>query len=82
MAEPTQLIYTDNPGPVPAEFKLPPSLDLVIQSIVARWNGAGAAGPFLPCLSVYSSDDRLVGRFHPGRTIAVGDTGVVTYAPF
>lgn len=82
MPEPTQLIYTDNPGAIPATFQLPPTLDLVIQSIVVRWNGAGAAGSFLPCLSVYSQDDRLVGRFHPGPTLAVADTGVVTYAPF
>lgn len=82
MAEPTQLVYTDNPGDAPATFRLPPTLDLVVSSIVARWNGAGAAGPFLPCLSVYSQDDRLVGRFHPETQLAVGDTGVVTYAPF
>lgn len=82
MPEPTQLVYTDDPGPAPAEYRLPPTLDLALSSIVARWNGAGAAAAFLPCLSVYSQDGRLVGRFHPNTQMAVGDTGVVTYAPF
>lgn len=82
MAQQTQQIYTDNPGGIPATFALPPGLDLVIQSIVARWNGAAAAGSFKPCLSVYSQDDRLVGRFFPNTDLDTGDTAVVTYAPF
>lgn len=82
MAEPVSLVYTDNPGAIPATYVIPPGLELVIQSILARWNGAAAAGAFLPCLSVYSQDDRLMGRFHPERTLQVGDTAVVTYAPF
>jgi hypothetical protein len=82
VAEKTQLIYTDNPGAIPATFPLPAGLDLVLQSVVARWNGAGAAAAFKPCLSVYTQDDRLVGRFFPATEPAVGDTAVVTYAPF
>lgn len=82
MAQRTQLIFTDNPGALPASYSVPPSLDLVIQSIVARFNGAAAAGAFLPCLAVYSQDGHLMGRFHPNTELAVGDTAVVTYAPF
>lgn len=76
------LIYTDNPGAAPATFVLPAGLDLVLQSVVARWDGAAAAGTFKPCLSAYSQDGRLMGRFFPPSDLAVGDTGVVTYAPF
>jgi len=82
VAQRTQLIFTDNPGSVPASYTVPAGLDLVLQSIVARWNGTGAAGAFLPCLSAYSQDGKLVGRFHPNTQLAAGDTGVVTYAPF
>jgi hypothetical protein len=82
VAQRTQLIYSDNPGGLPAEYVVPPSLDLVIQSIVARFNGATAAGALLPCLAVYSQEGHLVGRFHPNTELAVGDTAVVTYAPF
>lgn len=82
MPLPTQLIYTDNPGAVPASFRLPAGLDLALQSIVARWDGSGAGGSFKPCLSAYSQDGRLMGRFFPETDLAAGDTGVVTYAPF
>lgn len=83
MAEPkTQLIFSDNPGGLPATYVIPPGLELVIESIVARFNGAAAAGAFLPCLGVYSQDDKLVGRFHPGQALQIADTAVVTYAPF
>lgn len=82
MAQPTQLVYSDSPGAVPASYTVPPSLDLVLQSVVVRWNGTGAAGAFLPVLAVYSQDGKLVGRFHPGTQLEAGDTGVVTYAPF
>jgi hypothetical protein len=78
----SQLIYSDAPGSLPAEYKVPPGLDLVAQSIVARFNGASASGAFLPVLSVYSQDGRRVGTFHPNVELAVGDTAVVTYAPF
>lgn len=78
----TQLEYTDNPGALPASYTVPPGMQLVVQSIVARFDGAAASGSFLPVLSVYSQDGRLVGRFHPRATLAVGDTAIVTYAPF
>ena len=80
--EGTQLIYTDNPGSLLAEYVVPPGMRLVVQSIAARFNGTAAASGFLPSLSVYSQEGRLVGRFHPRTTVAVGDTAIVTYAPF
>lgn len=82
MAERTQLIYTDNPGSVPARYNVPAGLELVLASVVARFDGAAASGAFLPCLSLYSQDDRLMGRFFPETELAVGDEAVVTYAPF
>ncbi len=78
----TQLVYTDQPGPLPALYRVPANLELVLQSIVARFDGAAAASSFLPCLAVYSQDGRLMGRFHPGTELQIGDTGFVTYAPF
>jgi len=78
----TSPIYTDNPGALPAQYIIPGTLELVVQAIVARFNGAAAAGSFLPCLSVYTQDGRLVARVRPDQELAVGDTGVVTFAPF
>lgn len=82
MPVPPQLIYADNPGSVPASYQLPPGLDLILQSVVARIDGTSAASTFVVCLSIYSQDGKLIGRFRPSQTFAVGDTGVVTFAPF
>lgn len=82
MARAVQLIYEDVPGTLPAEYVVPAGAGLTLQSIVAKFNGAGAAGTFLPCLSVFSQDGRLMGRFHDDEWCAAGDTAVVTYAPF
>ncbi len=82
MAQPTQPIYTDNPGALPAEYVLPAGLDLDLQSIVARIDGAGAAGSFRPAIDVLTQDGRLVYRVPADTTYAPGDTGVVTWSPF
>jgi hypothetical protein len=78
----TALQFTDNPGDLPAQYVVPPSMDLQLQSVVARFNGSGAGAAFWPCLSVFTSDDHLVGRFRPSTQMEAGDSGVVTYAPF
>ncbi len=82
MAEAGELIYTDNPGAIPATYVIPGTTTIRLSSVVARFNAAAAAGAFWPCLSVYSQDGRLVGRFRPETQLAIGDTGVVTFAPF
>lgn len=77
-----QPIYTDNPGGIPAEYPIPGGMALRLSSVVARFNGAGASGTFHPCLSLYTNDNRLLGRWHPNKPLAVGDTAVVSYGPF
>jgi hypothetical protein len=78
----TTPIYTDNPGALPAQYVIPGTLELVLQSIVARFNGAAAASSFLPTVSIYTQDGRLVSRVRTDTLFAVGDTGVVTFGPF
>jgi len=82
VAERVQLINQENPGTLPAVYQLPPGLDLVLSSVVARFNGAAAAATFIPVLEVLSQDDKLMARVRPDQEFAVGDTGVVTFAPF
>ena len=82
MTERVEPIYADNPGSIPADYVVPPGSGVALESVVVRWNGAAAAARFLPCLSLFTQDNRRVGTFHPNRSLAVGDTGVVTYAPF
>lgn len=78
----TQLIFTENPGAIPADYTLPPKLNLKVSSVLARIDGSGAAAAFLPCLSIYSQDGHLMARRKAGQQFAAGDTGVVTWASF
>lgn len=75
-----ELIYTDNPGSVPATYQLPPGLPFAIAAVSATFNGASSSGTFLACLSVFSQDGKLIGRFFPAQPFVVGDSGEVTYA--
>lgn len=77
-----QPIFRENAGALPAEYVLPAGLDLVLSSVVARFDGAGAAATFVPVLEVLTQDAKLIARVRPDQTFAVGDTGVVTFAPF
>jgi hypothetical protein len=78
----TQLIYNDTSPGFPADFAVPPGLELTLASVVARWNGTAASGPFKACLALRSSDGKLIARVFPETEFEIGDTGVVTYAPF
>lgn len=82
LARPTQLIFSENPGALPADYPLPAGSEISIQSVVARINGAGAAAQFVPCLSIYSQAGKLIARVRTDQVFSVGDTGVVTFAPF
>lgn len=77
-----ELIYSDLPGGLPATYRIPPGAAVTLESVSAFFDGAGAAGSFLPCLAVYSQDDKLIGRWFPSLTMAAGDSGEVSYGPF
>lgn len=79
MADPTRLIYGDAPGPLPAEYEFTTGETIELQSVAATYSGASAAEPFLPCLSLYSQDGKLIGRWFPPSTVGAGDSAVVTF---
>lgn len=79
MAGPS-VIYSDNPGGLPAGYTFPPNADKIVEAVSVEVNGAGAAGQFLLCLSVYTQDDKLIGRFFPAQPFNTGDSGEVTFA--
>lgn len=82
MADAPDLIYNDRPGALPATYRFPPGLDARLSSVSAVFDGTGAGADFLACLSVYSQDGKLIGRFFPGSAVAAGDVAEVTFAPF
>lgn len=51
-------------------------------SISATFDGSGAGADFMPCVSFYTTDGRLIGRFQGEATVTAGDTAQETFAPF
>lgn len=78
----TKPFFTDVPGALPYTYTVPGTVELVTQSIVARFDGSAAAASFVPCVSVYTQDGRLMARVRLDQVFAAGDTGVGTWAPF
>lgn len=82
MPTPTQLIYTDNPGTLPATYVVPASSEILVSSIFARFDGAAAGGEFVPTLDVLSQSGTLMARVAVTQTLQAGDSARVTWAPF
>lgn len=77
-----QLIYTDVPGSLPADYVIPSNLDLDLSSAFAKIDGTSAASAFLPCLTLLSQDGKIIARVKQDDTYQVGDTGDCTWSPF
>ena len=78
-----QQIYADNPGAIAnAVYELPPGLDLELSAIRARVNGAAAAGDFIVVAELLTQDDKILAQSPIDQTLAAGDTGALSWAPF
>jgi hypothetical protein len=82
MAEQPALVFQGSPGNAPQTYQLPPGFSMDLTSVSATFDGAAASAAFLPCLSIYSQDDKLIGRFFPPGGMRAGDSGEVTFATF
>jgi hypothetical protein len=65
----------------PFEYTVPSSLEVRPDTATATFDGTGAAGPFLACLTFYSPEgSRLCRMFNP-TPVAKGDVAEVTFIP-
>jgi hypothetical protein len=64
----------------PSQYTLAPRQAIIPESVTATFNGAGAAGAFLPTISIYSQDGILIARC-PATSVAAGSSAEVTFAP-
>lgn len=76
------LINSETLGSAPGSITLPDGTDIDLRCVSATFDGSGAGGSFLACLSVFAASGQLIGRFFPSQTFSAGDSGEVTYAPF
>jgi hypothetical protein len=75
------LIRGPESQPAPSEYELTAGEAFVPESVTAEFDGSGAAGAFLACLSVYAQSGELLQRTFPADALNVGDVSQVTFAP-
>lgn len=78
----TEIIAGPGPTSAPVSLVNTYNKEITPQTVSAEFVGTGAAADFLPCLSFYSQDGRLLGRFFPDTAVTAGDTAQVTFYPF
>lgn len=65
----------------PADWTLPPSLNLQLKNVYASFDGTSAAGSFVPCLQIVSDSGHTVGSYPCASTVAAGGSADVTWFP-
>lgn len=76
------LIADTGPDPSPSGYTLPAAQAFRLQSVNATFDGSGAAGDYLPCLSLYAQSGELLTRTFPAEVVDQGDSAEVSYVPF
>lgn len=79
---PTTPIAGSGSSSAPVEITNTYQVGITPLSISAVFDGSGAAGDFIPCVSFYTQNNRLIGRYKGGSTVTAGDTSQQTFAPF
>lgn len=65
----------------PADWRLPASLQIAPKASYAKFNGAGAAGAFKPCLRIISDSGHVVAEAVSEIVVAAGASADVTWFP-
>jgi hypothetical protein len=82
VAEPLTINVQQAAKVAPAVYTVPGSVEVEPLSAFARYDGTGAATPFLAALTFYSSTGAVLARVFPETQVAAGGTADVTFAPF
>lgn len=79
---PTVVVAIRNAVPAPYAYTLSEIQTFRPESVFASWDGTGASGPFLACLTFVSDSGNVFSRTFPSTAIQAGGTADVSYAPF
>jgi hypothetical protein len=75
-----ELIRGPTQESAPSQYVLAPRQAIIPESVTATFDGSGAAGAFLPTLSIYAQSGELLARC-PATSVSAGDSAEVTFAP-
>jgi hypothetical protein len=67
---------------IPAEYVLPGAADFLLKAVQASFDGSGAGGAFLPCVSILSDSGHVVARaIDTAVSVAAGGSAEVSFFP-
>lgn len=66
----------------PAGWVLPDTLDLVLETVFAHFDGSGAGGSYLPTLQILSDSGHTIAEIPMDASVAAGASVEATWAPF
>jgi hypothetical protein len=75
-----ELIRGPTQESAPSQYTLAPRQAIIPESVTATFDGSGAAGAFLPTLSIYAQSGELLARC-PATSVSAGNSAEVTFAP-
>lgn len=67
---------------VPADWTIPPSLEIILKTARATFNGASAAAAFRPAIEIISDSGHSVGLYMTDTDVAAGNSAEVSFYPF
>lgn len=74
------LIYQELGGDAPATYVVPATLEMSLLSVSVQLDGDDSASRYVPCLALYSQDNRLIGRWIAPEAVPDGDNASVTFS--
>jgi hypothetical protein len=69
-------------GAAPQSYTVPNATEILPRAVFATFNGAGAAGAFLPTVQIVSDGGVVVASVSTDAAVAAGGSASVTFAPF
>lgn len=78
----TVVIETPDAQDAPYSYVLSDAQVIRPESAFVHWDGTGASGPFLACMTFKARDGKVFSRTFPSTAIVAGGEADVSYAPF
>jgi hypothetical protein len=78
---PDEQIHPTGTVAVPADYKIPPTAELLLKNAYAHFDGSGAAGSFLPLVRIISDAGSVVVEAVADTTIAAGASADASWFP-
>jgi hypothetical protein len=67
--------------PVPLDYPIPGAAELLLKVLTASYNGAAAAGSYVPAIQLIVGGTQIVASFPLGQTLAAGASADVSWFP-